>query len=138
MPVDTSVVTAPETADVVPTRGRKQPVPWRIIFGAIFAVVVSGIGLLLLYELSRIITWILISLFLSVAMSPLVDWFQRRLRFPRGVAVLTSILLLLVLLLAMAFAFTKPLVDQGQRFADNFPQYLTDARNGQGPVGELV
>jgi predicted PurR-regulated permease PerM len=44
----------------------------------------------------------------------------------------------LVLLGAMLYAFIRPIVDQAQTFADDFPGYVDDAKNGKGTIGHLV
>ena len=36
------------------------------------------------------------------------------------------------------YAFIRPIVDQGQKFADDFPQFVEDAKEGRGAVGKLV
>jgi predicted PurR-regulated permease PerM len=56
----------------------------------------------------------------------------------RSLASLVVFLLGVSLLAAMMYAFIRPLVDQGQQFADNFPSYLADAKAGRGPAGKLV
>jgi len=38
----------------------------------------------------------------------------------------------------MLYAFIRPLVEQGKAFSDNFPTYLTEARQGRGPLGGVV
>jgi predicted PurR-regulated permease PerM len=38
----------------------------------------------------------------------------------------------------LLYTFIRPLIDQGREFSNNFPTYLTDAREGRGPLGGLV
>jgi predicted PurR-regulated permease PerM len=42
------------------------------------------------------------------------------------------------LLGAMLYAFISPLVDQGQKFADDYPRLVREAKAGKGPVGGIV
>ena len=51
----------------------------------------------------------------------------RRVRLVVGVA-LAAVIALLV----------YPLITEGTKFADQLPGYVQDARNGKGPVGDLV
>jgi predicted PurR-regulated permease PerM len=119
-------------------RSTAQPVPWKTIFASIFAVVAVAFGILLLRELGRILTWVVVAAFLAVALAPVVDILQRRGRVPRGAAVLTVFVVGLALVGAMGYAFVKPVVTQSQQFADNFPRYVADAKAGRGPLGHLV
>ena len=38
----------------------------------------------------------------------------------------------------MLYAFIRPIVDQSNNFADNFPEYVEDAKAGRGEIGKLV
>ena len=44
----------------------------------------------------------------------------------------------LVVLAGLVYAFVKPLVDQASTFSRDLPQYVQDARDGKGPIGDLV
>jgi predicted PurR-regulated permease PerM len=115
-----------------------RPVPWRIIFAAIFAVGAVGLGLVVVWELRKIVTWLLIAGFFAVVLNPAVDFLQQRVRLRRGLAVLVVFVTGVALVAAMLYAFIRPLVDQANEFADNFPTYVADARAGRGTVGHLV
>ena len=39
---------------------------------------------------------------------------------------------------ALIYAFVKPLVDQASNFSRDLPQYVEDARDGTGPIGDIV
>lgn len=89
-------------------------------------------------HITRILTWLVVALFFAIVLSPPVDFLVRRARFPRSLATMTVFLVGIALFAAMMYAFIRPLVDQSQEAIDNFPEYVTDARAGRGPIGDLV
>jgi predicted PurR-regulated permease PerM len=97
-----------------------------------------GAGLVLLLEIGRILTWIVISAFFAVALTPLVNIVQRRAHVPRGAAVTIVFVVVMLAFAAMLYAFIHPLVVESRDFADNATTYVADARAGRGPVGHLV
>ena len=121
-----------------PNPGRPGPIPWRVIFATIFAVLAVYLGLTMLRELARIVTWLVIAGFLAVVLTPPVDFLTRRARMRRSIATLLVFFTVLGLFAAMIYSFVTPIVDQAQEFADNFPEYVADAKAGRGPVGDLV
>src|SRR5215468_3024058 len=117
---------------------RSAPVPWRTIFAACFAVVVTLAALFLVYELRRVILWLSVAVFFAVVLNPAVDWVERRLRVRRTVAALLVFLLGFAAFSGMMYAIVRPLVDQAQTFADDFPRFVDDAQHGRGAVGRLI
>jgi predicted PurR-regulated permease PerM len=124
--------------EMLPTPAPRQPVPWRTIWASIFSVVVTVAGYLMVRQLTRIITWLVVALFFAIILSPPVDFAVRRLRFPRALATLAVFLLGFVAVAAMMYAFIRPLVDQSQQVSDKFPTFVADAKAGRGPIGHLV
>ncbi|HEX9970365.1 MAG TPA: AI-2E family transporter [Acidimicrobiales bacterium] len=118
--------------------GERTPIPWRIIFATIFAVLGVWLGLSLLRDLSRIITWLVIAGFFAVILTPPVDFLVNRLRFRRALATLLVFLLGLGVLSALLYTFIRPIVEEAGDFGDNFPEYVADAKAGRGPLGDLV
>jgi predicted PurR-regulated permease PerM len=122
----------------VPAPDSRRPVPWRTIWATIFSVVVTGAAYLLVQQLHRVITWLVVAGFFAVILSPPVDFLSRRLHFRRALATLTVFVIGLGLFAAMMYAFIRPVVDQSQQFADHLPEYVADAKAGRGPVGHVV
>ena len=122
----------------MPPARTREPIPWRVIFAWIFSVVVVVTAIGVLRNLGRILTWLVIAGFFAVILTPPVDFLVRKLRFRRALATLLVFLVGLGLFSAMMYAFVRPIVDQSQEFVDNFPRYVTDAKEGRGPVGDLV
>jgi len=118
--------------------GERNPIPWRVIFATIFAVLAVWIGLSILRELARIVTWLVVAGFLAVILTPAVDFLVNKLRFRRALATLLVFVTGLGLLAAMLYTFIRPIADQAAEFSDNFPEYVADARAGRGPVGGIV
>jgi predicted PurR-regulated permease PerM len=71
-------------------------------------------------------------------LTPPVDFLQYKLRIRRGLATMIVILIGLALLAGLIYAFVKPLVDQASTFSRDLPRYVQDAREGRGPIGDLV
>ena len=116
----------------------RRPVPWPTILATVGTVLATAAVLYLLVALHKIVAWLFVAAFIAVVLNPIVDGFQHRAHVRRGLSVLLVFLMAFALFGAMLYAFIRPLVDQGQEFANNFPKYVEDARNGRGQVGKLV
>ena len=96
----------------------------RNIVRIVLTVVCVVLVLYLLYLLRRPISWLLVSTFLAVALSPIVNRLNRRMK--RGFAItLTYLGLLLVPILLIAL-IVPPLITEANDFAENVPQYADD------------
>jgi len=120
----------------VPTESR--PVPVRIILATIGLVLATFVGLYLIVVLARVEAWLIVAAFLAVVLNQPVEFFRRHLHLSRGLSTSLVFVLGIVVVAGMLYAFIRPLVNQTQHFADNFPTYVADARAGKGPVGQLV
>jgi predicted PurR-regulated permease PerM len=85
----------------------------------------------------HVIVWILISLFLALAMNPAVDWFQRKGIKRRGAAAALTYVLVLAALAAIGALFVPTLVHQVSEFAGKVPDYVRDISHGKGRLGFL-
>ena len=112
--------------------------PVRTILATIGLVLATVVGLYLVVLLARIEAWLIVAAFFAVVLNPPVEFFRRRLHLSRGLSASLVYLLGIGLVAAMLYAFISPLVDQVRHFADNFPQYVADAKAGKGSVGKLV
>jgi predicted PurR-regulated permease PerM len=90
----------------------------------VLIVVCVAIALYLLYLLRRPIGWLLISMFLAVALSPPVNWVARRMR--RGLAITVVYLVLLAAPLLLVALIVPPLITEANNFAGNVPAYAED------------
>src|SRR5918992_5181999 len=96
----------------------------RQIVRIVLTVVCVAIALYLLFLLRKPIGWLLISVFLAVALSPPVNVLARRMR--RGFAITIVYLGLLAIPLALIAVIVPPLITEANDFADNVPQYARD------------
>ncbi|MCU1369297.1 MAG: family transporter [Ilumatobacteraceae bacterium] len=106
-------------------------VVWVVLF------LLSGTVVAIL-SLWKVVTYLLVALFFAVVLTPAVDSLQHRARMRRGVATLLVCLVAFASLAGLLYAFVRPLVDQGQKFADNLPEMIQDAEDGKGQIGELI
>ncbi len=96
----------------------------RQIVRIVLTVVCVAIALYLLYLLRKPIGWLLIAVFLAVALSPPVNVLSRRMR--RGFAITIVYLGLLAVPLLLIALIVPPMVTEANNFADNVPQYARD------------
>ncbi|HJV08259.1 MAG TPA: AI-2E family transporter [Acidimicrobiales bacterium] len=116
----------------------RQPVPVRTMLVAIGLVVATYLTLRAIVLLAHIETLLVVAAFFAIVLTPAVDFLRRKLHISRGLSTTIVFILGIALVSAMLYAFIRPLVDQGREFADNFPTYVSDAREGRGPAGDLV
>lgn len=116
------------------TRG----VPVRTILATIALVLATFVGLLLVRELAKIISWLVVAAFIAVLATPVVDFLQHKAGFRRGLATLTVFIVGFAFISALLFTFVRPLVSQVGNFADALPGFIEDAQEGRGRLGELV
>jgi predicted PurR-regulated permease PerM len=116
----------------------RERVPWRTIWATIASVGVVYLGYQAFLSIGRVITYMLVALFFAIVLTPPVDFLQHRLRIRRGIATLLVVLIGLGLFSAMIYAFVKPIAEQASQFSNDLPTYVEEAREGRGPVGDLV
>jgi predicted PurR-regulated permease PerM len=116
----------------------RRPVPVRTILATIGLVLATIVGLYLIVKLAHIEALLIVAAFFAVVFTPPVNWVRRHLHLSRGLATTVVFLVGLAVMAGLLYTFIRPLVDQGREFSNNFPTYLTDAREGRGPLGDLV
>ena len=99
----------------------------RQIVRIVLTVVCVAIVLYLLFLLRKPITWLLVSVFLAVALSPLVNVLARRMK--RGLAITIVYLGLLAVPALLIALIVPPLITEANNFADNVPEYARDVTN---------
>jgi predicted PurR-regulated permease PerM len=124
----------------VPAVPARPPVPVRTILATIGLVLATVVLLYIVVQTSRVLTWIVIGAFFAIALHPLVGWAQRHLFRGRRRALATFLVFLLVfvVLSALITAFVVPLAQEGTKFAGQLPDLIDQARNGRGPIGDLL
>jgi predicted PurR-regulated permease PerM len=99
----------------------------RSILRVVLTVVCVAIALYLLYRLRRPIGWLLIATFLALALSGPVNYLATRMR--RGLAITVVFLVLLAIPFALIALIVPPLITEGNKFAENVPQYADEVTN---------
>jgi predicted PurR-regulated permease PerM len=104
----------------------------------IFGLAIATWALLHIVSIARqVIVWVLIALFLALAINPLVELLQRHGLRRRGVATGVAVLLVLLGIAAVGALFIPTLVDNVNKFVDAVPGYVDDLTKGRGRLGFL-
>jgi predicted PurR-regulated permease PerM len=104
----------------------------------VIALVIAAWALLSLLALTRqVVTWILVSVFLALALNPAVEWFMRHGLKRRGAAAAVSYILAIGAVVGIAFLFIPTLVHQVNDFVQALPGYVDDLTKGRGRLGFL-
>jgi predicted PurR-regulated permease PerM len=98
----------------------------RSILRNVLVIVGVAISLYLVYLLRRPIGWVLISIFLAVALSGPVNRLQRHMR--RGLAITLVYIGLLLVPIGIAALVVPPLVTQLNNLVQDLPGYVSDAQ----------
>ncbi|GAA1302209.1 hypothetical protein GCM10009610_11040 [Pseudonocardia xinjiangensis] len=121
------------------TEEARSRVPVRTILTTIGLVLATGVAVLLVTRVERVLIWMAVALFFAVALYPVVDWVQRHVtRGRRSLATLLVFVLVLVVLGGLLAVFAVPLAQEGTQVAGQLPPLIADARAGRGPVGDLL
>jgi predicted PurR-regulated permease PerM len=103
----------------------------------VLGIILSAVAIIALLFLAwRVITWILIALFLALALNPAVEFFQRR-GLRRSLASVVVFLLALIGFGALGALLIPPLIDQVEEFVNAVPDFVEDLTAGRGPLGFL-
>ena len=122
---------------MVDPRERVIRVPPRTVL-SVLAVGLSLIGLLAVLWLARqVLTWILIALFLALAINPYVEFLQRRVIRRRGLASALGFGTVLVVIAGLATAFVPTIAGEVSDFVDALPGLVGDLTEGRGRLGFL-
>ncbi len=96
----------------------------RDIVRIVLVIVCVAVVLYLLWRLRKPISWVLISVFLAVALSPPVNYLARSMKRGLAIAIVyVGLLLVPILLIAL---IVPPLITEANHFADNVPRYADD------------
>lgn len=116
---------------------QQHHVPTRAILTTIVLVLATSAGIVLTWQLRRIIAFVLIAAFFATVLSPVVDMLTR-VGFRRGLATTIVFFTGVALFAAMAYAFVRPVYDESRKFADDLPGFVERAKAGEGRVGSLI
>ena len=98
--------------------------PAKAVVRIILIAVAVAVSLYLLYLLRKPISWVLIAVFVAIALSGPVNWLSRRMR--RGFAITIVYLVLFAIPLLLAAVIVPPLVGEASDLARDAPTYARD------------
>jgi predicted PurR-regulated permease PerM len=103
----------------------------------VIGIILTAAALLtFLYLAWHVITWLLISLFLALALNPAVEFFERH-GMRRGWASFVVFFLALASFAALGALVIPPLIDQIDTFVSDVPGLIDDLIAGRGSLGFL-
>lgn len=102
----------------------KTPLSISITPGTILVTVLILIGVTFLYILRDLALLVITAIVIASAVEPGVQFFIRRARLPRVLAVLAMYLLVFGAIFGAIYAFLPPILDEAQAFLALLPQYL--------------
>lgn len=120
---------------MVPERLVRFPV--RTILTVLGTIIAVAVVLEVIWISRHVVTWILISLFLALAMNPAVEFFQRHGIQRRGLASAVTFLIVLAALAGIGALFVPTLVNQVSDLVGKLPDYVHDISHGKGRFGFL-
>ena len=109
----------------------------RTVLSILLTIIAVAVALEVIWISRHVLTWILISLFLALALNPAVEWFMRHGVRRRGWATALTYFLTLGFFVAIGFTFVPTLVDQVNEFVHKLPDYVHDVTHGRGRLGFL-
>jgi predicted PurR-regulated permease PerM len=109
----------------------------RTILSVLAVLLTVGITLWVLWIARHVLTWVLISLFLALALNPLVDWLQAHGIRRRSLATTVAYIAAAAIVAGIAYAFIPTLVHQVNHFANKVPDYIDQLTKGRGRLGFL-
>jgi predicted PurR-regulated permease PerM len=109
----------------------------RTILAILGIVLAVAIALQVIWLARQVISWILISLFLALALNPAVNFLQERGIRRRGAAAALTYVGALAAIAGIGALFVPTLVDEANAFARELPTYVEDLTEGRGRLGEL-
>jgi predicted PurR-regulated permease PerM len=96
-----------------------------------------AIALWVVWIARQVIVWMLVSMFLALALNPAVEALQRRGLGRRGAAAAAVYLLALAAIAGLAALILPTIVQQANDLVDAAPGYVEDLTKGRGPLGFL-
>jgi predicted PurR-regulated permease PerM len=104
-----------------------------------FLAIAIGVAVTLevLWIARHVLAWVVIALFLALALDPLVGLIQRRTHLGRGAAIGLTYLILIAVIVGVSATFVPKLVDETNGIVQASPGYVHDLTHGRGRLGFL-
>jgi predicted PurR-regulated permease PerM len=109
----------------------------RTILRVLGIVLLVAVVLETIWLSRHVLSWVVIALFLALALDPLVNLIQRRTHLNRGAAIGVAFLLVAAAVIAIGWTFVPKLVDEVNGFVQALPGYVHEVTHGRGRLGFL-
>jgi predicted PurR-regulated permease PerM len=109
----------------------------RTILRFLLIAIVVAVTLEVVWIARHVLAWVVIALFLALALDPLVRFIQRRTRLGRGAAIGLTYLIVILAIVGIGATFVPKLVDEVNGFVQATPNYVHDLTHGRGRLGFL-
>ena len=109
----------------------------RTILRVLLIVIAVAVTLEVVWIARHVLAWVVIALFLALALDPLVGWIERRTPLGRGPAIGVAYLIVLIVIVAVGATFLPKLIDEVNGFVQALPNYVHDLTHGRGRLGFL-
>ncbi|MGI9112428.1 MAG: AI-2E family transporter [Gaiellaceae bacterium] len=104
----------------------------------VLGIILAALLMIQVVQVARgVLIWILVAVFLAVALNPAVEWLQAHGVARRGLAVMIAYLGALAAIAALGATFIPILIEQVNNFVDALPGYVEDLTSGRGRLGFL-
>jgi predicted PurR-regulated permease PerM len=109
----------------------------RTILRVLLIFLLVAVTLEVIWISRHVLSWVVIALFLALALDPAVGWIERRTKLSRGPAIGLTYLIALVVIVAVGATFVPKLIDEVNGFVQATPNYVHDVTYGRGRLGFL-
>jgi predicted PurR-regulated permease PerM len=109
----------------------------RTILRILLIVICVAVTLGVIWIARHVLAWVVIALFLALALNPLVGWIERKTSLGRGPAIGLAYLLLMIVIVGVGATFIPKLIDEVNGLVDALPGYVHDLTHGRGRLGFL-
>ena len=106
----------------------ERQVPWRTIIASIGSVIAAAALVAFIWISARVLLWIMLAALIAMMLNPAVDFFERRIRCRRSLAVALVMAGLTLVCVVLGFIVVSPIVSEGTNIATNLPTFLEEAR----------
>jgi predicted PurR-regulated permease PerM len=109
----------------------------RTILRVLLIVLLVAITLEVIWISRHVLSWVVIALFLALALDPLVRLVERRTGLNRGLSISLAFLLVALVVVAVGATFVPRLVEETNGLIQALPNYVHDLTHGRGRLGFL-
>jgi predicted PurR-regulated permease PerM len=109
----------------------------RTVVNVLLIVLAFALLLEIIWLSRQVLTWIVVAIFLALALNPAVEFFENR-GLRRGYAAAVTSLLTLLAIFGLSALFIPTLVNEANDFVRAVPDYVEDITEGRGRLGDLA